>query len=245
MSFTIYPAVDIRGGKCVRLFQGDYNMESIYFKEPLAAADKWYEAGAEWLHIIDLDGAKTGNPDNSALIKDILRNINIKIQVGGGIRSRESVKAYLDNGAARVILGSIALKDELLIKSLIEEFGPRRIIVSLDGKNNQAYREGWLENAGKDLVESAESLAAVGVEKFIYTDIEKDGTLTGPNIKNSLNIADKTGCEVIAAGGIGSEKDVLALAECADRGIGGAVIGRALYTGDIDLKSLIAKLGRD
>jgi len=245
MNFTIYPAIDIRGGKCVRLFQGDYNQEIQYFDNPLEPALKWFKAGGDWLHIIDLDGAKTGNPENLNIIKEILARIDINIQIGGGIRTRDTAKAYLDVGARRVILGSIALTNLDLVQNLLEEYGEERIIVSLDGRNDKAFSEGWLSQSGKSLLDAAQNLASLGIKTFIYTDIEKDGTLSGPNIKQALKIARETGKEVIAAGGIGSVNDVLELIKFQKSGIKGAVIGRALYTGDINLNSLLTQLKED
>ncbi|MFZ5943983.1 MAG: 1-(5-phosphoribosyl)-5-[(5-phosphoribosylamino)methylideneamino]imidazole-4-carboxamide isomerase [Bacillota bacterium] len=245
MSFTIYPAVDIRGGKCVRLLKGDYAAESTYFDNPLEPAMKWYGEGARWLHIIDLDGAKSGQPENIEIIKAILAKIDIKIQIGGGIRSLASAKAYLDNGAARVILGSAALNNPSLVQQLLEYYGPERIVVSLDGRSGQAYSDGWLNAAGKGLVDAARELAVLGVQTFIYTDIEKDGTLTGPNINQALNIVQETGREVIIAGGIGSNEHIIELAKYDDAKIAGAIIGRALYTGHVYLPALYARLGRD
>jgi phosphoribosylformimino-5-aminoimidazole carboxamide ribotide isomerase len=243
MTFTIYPAIDIRAGKCVRLFQGDYNLESKYFENPLEAAEKWYQEGAEWLHIIDLDGAKTGKPEDLGIIKEILAQFKLNVQVGGGIRTLETAKAYLECGATRVIIGSQAIKDIGFVERLLELFGSEKIIVSIDGKGNQIFSDGWLQGWGENLFNIARDLTKVGIKHFIYTDIEKDGTLSGPNVNQALNLAALTGQEVIAAGGIGCVKDVLELAKYHQLGIGGAIIGRALYTGSINLKSLISMLG--
>lgn len=242
MSFTVYPAIDIRGGKCVRLFQGNYNLESQYYDDPLEPALKWAAAGAQWLHIIDLDGALTGQPENLDIIKKILSEVNIKIQIGGGIRSRETARAYLENGTQRVILGSAALNNPELIGQLLQEYGSERIIVSLDGRKAKVYSDGWLNESDKSILDVAANLATLGIKTFIYTDIEKDGTLSGPNTTQALNIAARTNREVILAGGIGSNQDVLDLVKYSEQGIKGAVIGRALYTENINLSSLIARL---
>ena len=239
MSFTLYPAIDIRGGKCVRLFQGDYNLESKYYDNPLEPAIKWAKSGADWLHIIDLDGAKTGEPVNIDLIQKILKTIDIKIQIGGGIRSKTTAKAYLDQGATRVILGSVALSNIPLVKELLDQYGPERVIVSLDGRQGKALKEGWLDQSGATLQEAAINLGQIGIKTFIYTDVEKDGTLEGPNREEALNLAKATGKEIIVAGGIGSNKDVLELSSFRNQGIGGAIIGRALYTGDVNLAELL------
>jgi len=244
MTFTIYPAIDIRGGKCVRLFQGDYNLESTYYESPLEPAEMWYEAGARWLHIIDLDGAKTGKPENLNIIKEILDRFKINIQVGGGIRNLETAEAYLASGTNRVIIGSQALKDIRFVETLLNKYGPEKIIISLDGRSDQVFSDGWLKSAGVNLFSAAQELAQVGVETFIYTDIEKDGTLSGPNVTQTLNLATVTGKKIIAAGGISSSDDVINLSRYQDSGITGAIIGRALYTGNINLKTLISSLGR-
>lgn len=239
MAFTIYPAIDIRGGKCVRLFQGDYNLESTYYANPLEPAKKWLEAGAKWLHIIDLDGAKTGKPENLKIIQEILSQFEISIQIGGGIRTGETAQAYLEIGANRIIIGSQALKDIKFVEALINKNGPEKIVVSLDGRRDRVYSDGWLKESGVNLFTVAQKLVNVGVETFIYTDIEKDGTLSGPNITGTLELAALTGKDIIVAGGIASSKDVEDLANHQNSGITGAIIGRALYAGNINLKNLI------
>ena len=244
MSFTVYPAIDIRDGKCVRLFQGDYNLESRYYMNPLEPAQKWAQAGARWLHIIDLDGARTGKPENLPLIKEIINQVKVNIQIGGGLRTWETVESYLEAGAKRVILGSVAFKDPSLVKRLLETYGPEKIIVSLDSRKDRVYSDGWLSQASSGVLEVAQRLAQLGIKTFIYTDIEKDGTLTGPNIEKSLELAQKTKCNVIVAGGIGSGQDILDLIPYYQAGLKGAVVGRALYTGNINLKELIAQIER-
>lgn len=242
MKFTVYPAIDIRGGKCVRLFQGNYDLESTYYNDPIEPALKWYQQGAQWLHIIDLDGARTGKPVNLPLIKRIIEKIDINIQIGGGIRSLDTAQAYLEGGATRVILGSVALSNPPLVKEMVEKFGPERVIVSIDGRQDQALKEGWLEQTGNSLLEAILNLTAIGVETFIYTDVDKDGTLKGPNIEQALELATKSGQKIIVAGGISTNQDVLKLVPLAGQGIIGAVIGRALYTEDVNLPILIGQL---
>ncbi|MGI6226369.1 MAG: 1-(5-phosphoribosyl)-5-[(5-phosphoribosylamino)methylideneamino]imidazole-4-carboxamide isomerase [Peptococcales bacterium] len=243
MVFTIYPAIDIKEGKCVRLFQGDYNLQSTYYNSPLEPAQKWYEAGAKWLHIIDLDGAKSGQPANLPAIEEILSQIKINIQIGGGIRNIETAQAYLEIGANRVIVGSQALKDKKFIEELINKFGSEKVVVSLDGRREQVYSDGWLKESGINLFTAARQLVEIGIQQFIYTDIERDGTLSGPNLARTLELAASTGKQVIVAGGISSESDVEELARCQNSGVSGAIIGRALYTGNINLKTLISQLG--
>ncbi len=241
-NFTVFPAVDILEGKCVRLLKGDYNFISTYFDDPLEPAVLWEEAGSEWLHIIDLDGAKTGEPVNIELIKRMIEKTNLKIQIGGGIRSLETAKVYIDAGVTRVIIGSKALKEPDFAGKLVQALGKEKVVVSVDGKDNKALSEGWLEDSGKTLINITKELVAQGVENFIFTDTDKDGTLLGPNLDMALTLAEITPKGLIVAGGIGSEEHVLQLAAKAEKGIIGTVIGRAIYTDEIILKDLLKKL---
>ena len=243
MAFTVFPAVDILEGKCVRLLKGDYNFISTYYEDPLEPAMKWEEAGAEWLHIIDLDGAKTGQPVNIELIKRMIARTGLKVQIGGGIRSVDTAAAYLDAGVARVIIGSKALSEPEFAAELIGVFGKDRVVVSVDGKDNKALSDGWLEDSGKTLTEITEELVTLGVEHFIFTDTDKDGTLLGPNLEMALALAKIVPQGLIVAGGIGTDAHVLKLRSYEEQGISGVVIGRALYTDEIILKDLLAKLG--
>ena len=242
MEFTVFPAVDILDGKCVRLMKGDYNFISTYYDDPLEPAIKWQEAGSEWLHIIDLDGAKTGEPVNIELIKKIIANTNIKIQIGGGIRSLETARTYIEAGVERVIIGSKALAEPEFARELVEALGSERVVVSVDGKDNKALSEGWLEDSGRTLTEITRELVDLGVENFIFTDTDKDGTLMGPNLEMALTLAAITPKGLIVAGGIGNKSHVLTLAGYADRGIAGTVIGRALYTDEIVLEDLLKEI---
>ena len=242
MSFTIFPAVDILDGKCVRLLKGDYNFISTYYEDPLEPALLWQETGSQWLHIIDLDGAKTGEPVNIDLIKRMIEKTNLKIQIGGGIRSIDTAQAYIEAGVERVIIGSKALEEPDFARELIEVFGKDKIVVSVDGKDNKALSDGWLEDSGKTLTEITEELVMNGVENFIFTDTDKDGTLLGPNIEMALTLAKLTPKGIIVAGGIGADEHVLSIAAEAENGLIGAVIGRAIYTGQVDLPALLKKI---
>lgn len=241
-NFTVFPAVDILEGKCVRLLKGDYNFISTYYDDPLEPALMWEEAGSEWLHIIDLDGAKSGLPVNIGLIKSIVEKTDLKIQIGGGIRSLETARTYIEAGVTRVIIGSKALSHPKFAGELIRELGKDKVVVSVDGKDNKALSEGWLEDSGKTLIEITQELVTQGVENFIFTDTDKDGTLMGPNLEMALTLAEITPKGLITAGGIGKKEHVLEIAAKADKGLIGAVIGRALYTGEINLKDLLDKL---
>lgn len=242
MEFNVYPAIDIRGGKCVRLYQGDYNQENIYYDNPIDAALKWKASGSKWLHIVDLDGAREASPVNLSLIKELIEKTGLKVQIGGGIRDLETAKAYLEIGARRVILGSVALNNPEIVAEIINAYGKNRVVVSLDGRKDKVAGEGWLEDTEKNLFDLAESLVEIGVENFIYTDIEKDGTLSGPNIKNTLELAKKINKNIIVAGGVSSEEDVFELYKNREAGIEGVIIGRAIYTGDINLERLIQNI---
>lgn len=242
MGFTVYPAVDIRGGNCVRLIQGNYDLESKYYQDPLEPALKWSQAGAEWLHIIDLDGARTGQPVNLPLIQEIVERVGLKVQIGGGIRSLETARAYLEGGASRLILGTVALNNFQLVQEMLEEFGPEKIIVSIDGRDDRALKEGWLEKSENSLSEAVLKLSTLGMQTFIYTDVERDGTLSGPNWARALELAKESGKEIIVAGGISRNQDILDLLPLYDQGVRGAVIGRALYTGDVNLPSLLQQI---
>lgn len=240
--FQVLPAIDILEGECVRLLQGDYNLKSQYYSSPLEPAKKWEKAGAEWLHIVDLDGAREGKAVNLDIIKKILQITNLKVQIGGGIRTKERARDYLEAGATRIIIGSKALTSPEWVENLVQEYGGEKIVVSLDSKGDKVAKEGWLEDSEIGLFEVATQLADKGVETFIYTDIIRDGTLKGPNVERALQLAAETGKNILVAGGVASLEDVLQLAHYAPQGIKGAVIGRALYTGNIDLAELIQKI---
>lgn len=228
-SFTIYPAIDIRGGKCVRLFKGDYAQETVY-GDPLDMAEKWVSQGAEWLHLVDLDGAKAGKPVNDELVIDIARSVPIPVQIGGGIRQLKQVDAYLNQGVKRVILGTSAIKDPAFVQEALRHFG-EHIAIGLDARDGYVAMEGWLEASQVKTEEAALRLVDQGARTFIFTDISKDGTLTGPNIEATLALAKvvEDAAEVIASGGVSKLEDVLSLAEKAEEGISGVIVGKALY----------------
>lgn len=180
--FQLYPAIDLRGGKCVRLFQGDYAQETVYGDSPVEVAKKFMDAGAEWIHMVDLDGAKDGVRINDGVVIEAAK-LGASIQVGGGIRTRGDIEHYLTNGVSRVIIGSLAIREPELVVSFIEEFGPERIVIGIDAKNGMAATEGWTETSIQPASEVAAYFASKGAKHFIYTDIATDGTLAGPNIE--------------------------------------------------------------
>ena len=229
----IIPAVDIKDGKCVRLTQGDYNQEKIYNESPIAAAKYWIEQGAKRLHLVDLNGAKDGKTVNFSVIKEIAEEIDLPIQLGGGIRSFEDMKNYFKIGIDRLIVSTIALENEKLLKKALNKFGAERIVVSLDLKDGKIAIKGWLESSEQRPEEFLDKLIRLGIKNIIFTDISSDGMLDGPNLKMVKKL-NREGINLIAAGGISSEKD---LKELKKAGVKGAVVGKALYEGKLKLKS--------
>lgn len=227
--FQIYPAIDLRDGKCVRLFQGDYAQETIYGDSPVEMARTFVEGGAQWIHMVDLDGAKDGVRINDQVVIEAAK-LGAKVQVGGGIRTREDIEHYLSNGVERVIIGSLAIRNPELAVSFIEEFGADRIVIGIDAKNGMAATEGWIETSGQAATEVATYFASKGAKHFIYTDIATDGTLAGPNIEANKALADSEEAQVIVSGGIGSLEDVRNVKRAsAHSNIAGVIIGKALY----------------
>lgn len=239
-NFQIYPAIDLRDGKCVRLFQGDYAQETIYGDSPVDMAKKFVEAGAQWIHMVDLDGAKDGVRINDQVVIEAAK-LGAKVQVGGGIRTREDIQHYLSNGVARVIIGSLAIRNPELAVSFIEEFGADRIVIGIDAKNGMAATEGWIETSGQAATEVANYFASKGAKHFIYTDIATDGTLAGPNIKANQALVEAEGAQVIVSGGIGSLEDIRNVKQASsDSNIAGVIIGKALYENRFTLEEALS-----
>ncbi len=226
-NFHLYPAIDIRGGQCVRLYKGDFSQETVY-GSPLEMAEEWVRQGAQWLHIVDLDGAKTGQPVNETLIIEMAQRFSVPIQMGGGIRSMGQVEKYLENGIKRVILGTSAIKDPQFTEEALKRYG-NQVAIGLDVKDGYVATEGWLEKSQTRAEEVAKRLADKGAQVFIFTDISKDGTLKGPNIEAAVQLARASGVPVIASGGVSSLDDVQKVAVRSTEGIAGAIIGKALY----------------
>lgn len=237
MSFTIYPAIDMRGGKCVRLLQGDYNKETIYGDNPFDMAQTFADDGAEWIHMVDLDGAKGGKQVNDRFVIEAAAKLsNVNIQIGGGIRSEQDILHYLENGVDRIIIGSIAVSKPEFAIEMIKKYG-KQIALGIDAKNGYVATHGWLDTSEVKAVELAKRFAEAGAQTFIFTDIATDGTLSGPNISAVCELAEVTGKKTIASGGVSSIKDlrVLALA----KGISGAIVGKALYEQKFTLKEAL------
>ncbi len=227
----LIPAIDIKDGACVRLYQGDFNQATVYGSDPAAMARRWVEQGATRLHVVDLDGAKAGRPINTATVQAITRAVNIPVQLGGGLRRAEDVAVVLDSGVARVILGTAAVRQPELVEQMVARFGDR-IIVGVDAHNGRVATSGWTELASIEAVDLVTRMGQVGVQRVIYTDIARDGTLTEPNYNATAALVQPGGPAIIASGGIAS---TLHLVRLAALGVEGVIIGRALYTGNIGL----------
>lgn len=238
----ILPAIDLLGGKCVRLYQGDYNQSQVYHEDPVAVAQQWQAQGASRLHLVDLDGAKTGEPVNLTAIAAIVQALEIPVQVGGGLRHRDQVKQLLDLGVGRVILGTIAVENPDLVGQLCAEF-PGQIVVGIDARNGKVATRGWLETSTVDAGELAKRMETLGAAAIIYTDIHRDGTMTGPNIEALRELAQSLTLPVIASGGVSKLRDLLSLLSLESHGVNGVIIGKALYTGDIQLEEAIRAIG--
>ncbi|MCH5187469.1 MAG: 1-(5-phosphoribosyl)-5-[(5-phosphoribosylamino)methylideneamino]imidazole-4-carboxamide isomerase [Oscillospiraceae bacterium] len=233
----IYPAIDIRGGNCVRLLQGDYARETVYGSSPAEIAKKWEAAGADFIHVVDLDGARSGGNENRSAVAEICRSVNVPVQQGGGIRTLEDVEAVLALGVSRVIIGTAAIDDPDMVREAARRHGSA-IAVGIDAKDGYVATDGWTKVSEKTAVELALEMKAMGVETIIFTDIATDGTLAGPNVRAMAEMAEKTGLNVIASGGVGCEADLEALSRT---GVEGAIVGKALYTGKIELSNVVNK----
>jgi len=235
----IIPAVDIRGGRCVRLYQGDYNQETVFDEDPITAALTWYSQGARWLHIVDLDGAVAGEPKNVEVVGQIIKETGLSIELGGGIRQEEVASAVLRQGVSRIILGTAAIENRELVKKLCRQFG-EAIAVSLDARDGKIAIHGWHKNTVVGVLQLSREMVDAGVRRFIYTDIKRDGTLTEPNFDMIKKLLGEVNVPVIVAGGISRLEHLRRIKEL---GAEGAIIGKALYTGDINLGEAIINFG--
>jgi phosphoribosylformimino-5-aminoimidazole carboxamide ribotide isomerase len=235
-TLEIFPAVDLKGGRCVRLRQGRMDAVDIYGDDPVAVARRWAADGAAWLHLVDLDGAVEGRPVNRDVIDRILDDVRVKIQVGGGIRTLEQMAGYLDRGATRVVVGTSVIEQPDFIQQAVARF-PGRVVVSLDAKGDELYVDGWTRSSGRRLADVVQQLAAAGVTQLILTDIQRDGMLRGVDAGRLRERVGTLPLPVIIAGGVSSLEDLVTLSQVA--GVNGAIIGKALYTGAIDLKAAI------
>lgn len=232
----IYPAIDIKNGNCVRLEKGDFNTEVIFDSNPVSVAKSYEKDGATWLHVIDLDGAQTGNNKNISVIKDIVETTSLQVQVGGGIRSVETIRQLLSIGVKRVILGTMALEQMDQLASLTTQF-PNQIIVSVDSLFGTVTYHGWQTKSSIETLDFCLQLYQMGIRTVVYTDISKDGMMSGPNFEDYQMLKSKTKLEVIASGGVSSLSDIMALQEY---GVDGAIIGKALYINALSLKEVLS-----
>ncbi len=232
----LYPAIDLSGGRVVRLTQGDFARATVYEEDPARAARSFFDKGATWLHVVDLDGAKTGQPGNLRALEAIIGSFRGKIQVGGGIRTLDTARRILDLGVERLVLGTGALTNPDFLAAMLREC-PGRFFVGVDVRDGKMAISGWLETTGGAPGETMKRLASDGVAGFVYTDIARDGMLEGPNLPVYRELAETLSVPVIASGGIGSLDDILRLREAK---VSGAIVGRALYTGAVDLSQALA-----
>jgi phosphoribosylformimino-5-aminoimidazole carboxamide ribotide isomerase len=234
----IIPAIDLKDGRCVRLYQGDFTQATVYGDDPVAMARRWADQGASRLHVVDLDGARDGRPANTDAILAIVRALDIPVQLGGGLRRTDDLAAMLDSGVDRVILGTAAVANPNVVTSAVKRFGAR-IIVGVDARNGKVATSGWQTTADVQAVDLIKQMAGLGVERIIYTDIARDGTLTEPNFPALAELVQLNGPAIIASGGIAAISHLQRLAEL---GVEGAIVGKALYANLIDLPTALAAL---
>ncbi|MCB5236145.1 1-(5-phosphoribosyl)-5-[(5-phosphoribosylamino)methylideneamino]imidazole-4-carboxamide isomerase [Niallia circulans] len=241
MTFTLYPAIDMRDGKCVRLLQGDYEKETIYGDSPFDMAKSFVEQGAKWIHMVDLDGAKDGKRVNDQFVIEAAKKLGVHVQIGGGIRQEADIVHYLENGVTRVIIGSIAVSQPDFAMEMIRKYGDG-IAIGIDAKNGYVATHGWLSTSEVKAVELGKRFADAGAETFIFTDIATDGMLSGPNVEAIEELAIVTKKEVIASGGVSSMEDLNRLKEIYVKGVGGAIIGKALYEKKFTLQEALEQV---
>ena len=235
---VIFPAIDIRDGKCVRLFKGDFAQETVYGDKPEEMALKWQALGGEFLHLVDLDGARAKKPVNLEVIKKIVAAVKIPVALGGGIRTMENIDEVLALGVRRVILGSVAVQNPDLVKEACAKYGDR-IVVGIDAKDGIVAVDGWGVSGNVEASVLAKKMAEAGVKTIIYTDISRDGTLSGCNVEATAKLAEVSGINVVASGGVSNIEDIKALLPYADKGIEGVIVGKSIYTGSLDLQEAI------
>lgn len=232
---VILPAIDLKDGKVVRLLKGEFDTVHQVAGDPAAVARAFQEAGAKYVHMVDLDGAKDGVRRNAPLVRDVVRT-GLRVELGGGIRSMDDLRCVFDMGVYRAVIGSAAVSDPGLVKRAVSEFGPRRVAVGVDAKDGRVRTAGWVEDSGRDYLEFAREMEALGVGTLIFTDIDTDGALTGPAWERLEALQNACGCDLIASGGVSCNGDIVRLAEM---GLSGAIIGKAYYTGAVDLAQAV------
>jgi phosphoribosylformimino-5-aminoimidazole carboxamide ribotide isomerase len=237
----VFPAIDLRGGRCVRLRQGRAEEESVFFDDPVVAAQRWAREGAAWLHVINLDGAFQQDSPNLKVLERIIEAVEVPVQFGGGLRSLADVEQALDMGVSRAILGTVAVKAPALMAEAMARFGAERITVSVDARNGQVLTHGWRQASAISALELGLHARWLGLERLIYTDVSRDGMLTGVNVQATKDLARHTGLKVIAAGGVASLEDIRRLG--GEEGVEGVIVGQALYSGTLSLSEAI-EVGR-
>jgi len=235
----IIPAIDIRGGRCVRLYQGDYNQETVFYEDPLTAASTWYSQGARWLHIVDLDGAVAGQPKNIGVVEQIIKKTGLMIELGGGIREEYVAVRLLRQGISRIVLGTAAIESRKVVEKLCQRFG-EAVVVSLDARDGRIAIRGWQKNTIVEVLQLSREMVGAGVRRLIYTDIKRDGTLTEPNFDMVERLVTETNVPVVVAGGISRLEHLQRVNKL---GVEAAIIGKALYSGDIDLREAMTRFG--
>ncbi|WP_282168841.1 1-(5-phosphoribosyl)-5-[(5-phosphoribosylamino)methylideneamino]imidazole-4-carboxamide isomerase [Ruegeria atlantica] len=236
----LYPAIDLKDGQAVRLLRGEMDKATVFNENPAAQARAFVEAGCEWLHLVDLNGAFAGEPVNAAPVEAILRECNVPAQLGGGIRDMSTIETWIDKGLARVILGTVAVENPDLVREAAKEF-PGKVAVGIDARDGMVATKGWAEETNVKVTDLARSFEDAGVAAIIYTDINRDGAMQGPNIQATADLARAVSIPVIASGGVSSLDDLIALRDCGVA-LDGAISGRALYDGAIDLSEAIRAL---
>lgn len=231
----VYPAIDMKDGKCVRLLQGRFDNVTVYSENPVEMALKWENMGAEYLHMVDLDGARSGKPKNLSVVSAIASRLKIPVQLGGGIRDLGTIDNILGKGIERVILGTSAVKNPGLVKEALKKYGSK-IVIGIDAKNGMVAIEGWEQTSDFTAVDFAKRMKELGAKTVIYTDIATDGMLAGPNLKAMEEMVEAVGIDIIASGGVSKVQDIKNLKEV---GVAGAIVGKALYAGNIDLKEAL------
>lgn len=231
----ILPAIDIKDGDCVRLLKGDYSTAQKVIESPYLAAQRFADAGATWMHMVDLDGAKDARLVNADLIADVAKSSGLSVEVGGGIRNMNAVEYYLSRGIDRVILGSAAVKDQQFVVDAVNNYGSK-IVIGIDAKDGMVRAEGWLDSSDINYIELSKRMEAVGVQTIVYTDIDQDGTLAGPNLSQLDELVNSVSCNIIASGGVSVLKDIVNLSELK---MYGAICGKSIYSGSLDLRQAI------
>lgn len=244
-SVTLFPAIDLRGGRCVRLEQGAPDRETVYDTDPLRMVDSFVRAGADWIHVVDLDAA-FGEGSNRELIVKLAAESTARIQTGGGLRSDADVEEVLQGSVARAVIGTAAIENPELVRHAIERWGADRIAVGLDARGRRPAVRGWQQETESDLFEIAEGMVSLGVRTILYTDISRDGMFSGPNLATSIELAERTEIDVVVSGGVGTMDDIDAIgaAARAQPGIAGVIVGKAIYEGRVEVAEAIRRLRR-